>query len=283
MRFFLTVFCTLTIIIQGSAQSPELLNQANRKGQLYFYYGWNFSWHTESDIHFEGNDFNFTLKAVKAKDKQSSLDIDTYFKYNKFTTPQYNFRVGYFLNDNYSISFGTDHMKYVMVYDQVVKISGHINNELSNFQGNYSNDDIALTKDFLRFEHTDGLNYINMDVRRFDNVFYLNKVKINITEGLGAGILYPRTNVTLMNYERNDEFHVSGYGFSAVLGLNITFFDCFFVQTELKGGYINMPDIVITNSSADKASQSFFFGQYNFVFGGIIKLNKHRKSAKAEN
>lgn len=50
-------------------------------------------------------------------------------------------------------------MKYVVSQDQTVKISGEIANSETIYDGKYSNDDIELLKDFLSFEHTDGLNY----------------------------------------------------------------------------------------------------------------------------
>jgi hypothetical protein len=99
-----------------------------------------------------------------------------------------------------------------------------------------------------------------------------DKVQINITEGLGAGFLYPKTNTTLLGKERYDEFHVSGFGLSAKAGLNVTFFKHFFIQTELKGGYINMQDIRTTASKNDKAEQEFWFFQQIIAFGGIFRI-----------
>jgi hypothetical protein len=43
------------------------------------------------------------------------------------TIPQTNFRIGYFINDHYSIALGVDHMKYVMAQNQVANITGNIN------------------------------------------------------------------------------------------------------------------------------------------------------------
>ena len=76
----------------------------------------------------------------------------------------------------------------------------------------------------------------------------------------------------LLEKERHDDFHVSGYGVSAKVGLNFTFFKYFFIQTELKGGYIDMNDIRTTSSSSDTASQHFFFLQRIITFGGIFKV-----------
>ena len=95
---------------------------------------------------------------------------------------------------------------------------------------------------------------------------------MNITEGIGTGILYPKTNATLLGKERHDDFHVSGFGVSAKVGLNLTFFKYFFIEAEMKGGYINMNDIRTTKDPSVKASQHFLFLQRIIAFGGIFKI-----------
>ena len=132
----------------------------------------------------------------------------------------------------------------------------------------------------MHFEHTDGLNYANIELRRSDQLFDWNKVKINVTEGLGAGILYPRTNTALLGHESYDEFHLTGYGINMVVGLNATFFNAFFIQSEFRGGYINMPNIRTTQSINDSASQNFLFSQVNVVFGGIVNLGGKKKNSQ---
>ena len=87
-------------------------------------------------------------------------------------------------------------------------------------------------------------------------------------------MLYPKTNVKLMGKARHDDFNVAGYGFSAKAGINITFFKHYFIQGELKGGYINMPNIKTTFDNADSASQNFMFFQKIIAFGGIFQLYK---------
>ena len=77
-----------------------------------------------------------------------------------------------------------------------------------------------------------------------------------------------------MNNERHDDFHLAGYGIDAVVGLNITIYRYFFLQTEIKGGFIHMPDIRTTSSKLDRANQSFFFSQWNFVLGFNIPTKK---------
>ncbi len=218
------------------------------------------------------------MQDVKSDDKPKPFGI-YYFKLDEITIPQTNFRIGYFFKENYTVSIGVDHMKYVMRNNQAVTINGTINIG-GDFDGIYNNDEIVLTKEFLLFEHTDGLNYVNVEVSRFDNLdnwlkFPIKNIDINLTEGIGVGVLYPKTNTTLLGKERYDEFHVSGYGVSAYVGLNITFFKHFFIQSNMKVGYINMSDIRTTASKTDSASQHFTFLENMYVFGARFNLTKN--------
>ena len=275
----ITIF--LLISTYSFAQKPENLSIENgRKGKLYFYWGWNGSNYSKSDISFRGKDYSFTLKNVKANDRQSKFSADKFLNPGNATIPQYNFRVGYYFTNNWDVSFGIDHMKYVVEQGSTAQISGTINNSGTEFDGSFFDDDIIIQEGFLEFEHTDGLNFVNVDIRHTNQLIDANKVKFNLTKGFGAGILYPKTNATLLNNERYDAFNVAGYGISAVGGLNITFFKRFFIQSELKGGYINLPNVRTTQSSSDSASQSFFFLQRNIVFGGIFNLTKESKIRK---
>jgi hypothetical protein len=243
-----------------------------RKGNWFVYWGWNRAAYNTSDLHFTGDNYDFTLENTIAKDRQSPFSVKTYFKPSSITIPQYNFRIGYFFNDHYTISLGADHMKYVMQQDQTVKINGTISNSGTSYDGTYNNDDIKLTEDFLKFEHTDGLNYENIEVRRFDVLFGRKNFSFAANEGFGVGVLIPRTNTTLLNNARYDEFHLSGYGLNTVIALNATFFKYFFIQTEWRGGFIHMPDIRTTMNKSDKASQHFLFSQYNVVFGANFRI-----------
>lgn len=259
----------ICIFCFGLLGSYAQLVQENpyRKGMWFAYWGYNRSSYTLSDIHFTGDNYDFTLSKVFAHDRQSPFEVKVYLNPLKFTIPQYNFRVGYFFHDKWQISIGADHMKYVMHNYQTVGIDGYIHNSGTVYDGDYSNDSINLSKDFLQFEHTDGLNYENVEVRRFDVLFGRKNLTIAVNEGLGVGALVPRTNTTLLNNERYDEFHLAGWGFAGIVSVNFTFFKYFFLQTELKGGFVHMPDIRTTMFEADRASQHFWFTQGNIVAG----------------
>jgi hypothetical protein len=285
MKKFLTLVITL-ISITSFAQTENLVDlpavkekyTAHNKGKFFCFWGWNKAYYSKSDIHFTGENYDFTIYDVMAHNRPKGIHID-YINPTRVTIPQTNVRIGYFINDKYSISLGYEHMKYVMDNHKTVSISGYYPNQDANNFGEYVNgNEVHLTPEFLTFEHTDGLNYINTEISRVDDISKLfrlpntDKVQINFTEGIAGGVIYPKTNAKVFDKERHDEFHLSGYGLSAKAGLNITFFKYFFIQGELKGGYINLNNIRTTYSKADKAEQQFWFIQPMLAFGGIFRL-----------
>ena len=267
MKKFLVLFLIHLFILPASAQSEDQLQTKGNKKSIYVYWGWNWDNFSKSDINFKGADYEFTLKNVVADDKQASFDLETYFHPGKFTIPQYNFRIGYYFKENWDISFGVDHMKYVVRQNQEVEISGFISNSETIYDGIYSDDKIIIEPSFLILEHTDGLNYVNFELRHTDKFITGKTVSVSLKEGFGIGAVIPRTNATILEKERHDKFHLAGYGLGAMIGVNITFFDKFFIQSEVKGGFIGLPDVRTTNSKIDRASQNFFYSQYNIVFG----------------
>ncbi|HRN42835.1 MAG TPA: hypothetical protein PK649_12290 [Vicingus sp.] len=272
IKYFLITISILTSII-GKSENNEPLNKKSNKGRMYAFWGWNREWYTNSDIHFTGKNYNFTLSDVEATDRQSKFNVNPYFNLGNLTIPQTNLRVGYFISDKYDISIGYDHMKYVMKTPQTVKINGNIHSG-TPFDNQFINDEILLDYKFLLFEHTDGLNYINTEITRNDDLLtYLkatinpNKLKIHTLLGFGTGIMLPRSNVLLFNGTRYDEFHLAGFGISAKAGVDVILFKYFLLRSEYRTGFIGMPSIRTTPNKEDNASQSFFFSQINICFG----------------
>lgn len=250
--------------------------ETNKKGEFYAHWGWNREWYNKSDIHFTGNDYDFYLRDVVAKDKPAEFDVSTYFSPKNVTIPQYNFRIGYYFKNNYHLSLGVDHMKYVVQNGQTVNIDGEIDIPNNPYNGTYSGEDeVTIRPGFLEMEHTDGLNYSNVELGRFDNLLQYKKITLAVTEAVGVGVMYPKSDVHLFGNERHDEFHVAGFGANAQVGLNIKFWRHFYIQSEFRGGYVNMPDIRTTYDKADNAKQQFYYAQFNILAGAFWHLNKN--------
>lgn len=285
-KILLFTFINLCALSQNiSGQETDKHRQkftAHNKGKIFAAFGGNRDTYTKSDIHFKGQNFDFTVSNAQAHDKPKGWNID-YINPTRFTIPQTNMKFGYFISDHYAVALNIDHMKYIFSQEQTANVTGTVNLPASDpgsiHNGIYNNTPVDFSDGtFLKFEHTNGLNYVHLELDRFDDISKIfrvrntDKFQLNITEGIGAGFLYPKTDATVLENREHDQFHVAGYGLSAKAGLNFTFFKYFYLQTELKGGYINMPDIEITYDSSEKASQHFMFFESIIYFGGIFKL-----------
>jgi hypothetical protein len=219
------------------------------------------------------------LKDVVAHDRPTPLS-STYIDLLRFSIPQFNFHFGYFIKDNYSISLGWDHMKYVVDMPQTVKISGTIDATISepaistgSKAGVYTNQDITLTPDFLTFEHTDGYNYASVEVERYDDAWRAKKGKMYLAleTGLGAGLIIPRSDVRLFGVGQNNYWNLAGWGVSAKAGAKLFFNTHLFFQGSLKTGWTNLSNIRTTGRNGiDKAQQKISYLENYWVLGYIF-------------
>ena len=271
-----------------------------RKGRFFFYWGYNRDAFTKSNIHFKGDGYDFTINNLTAKDQPEAVS-NTYIKYNTFSVPQYNYRLGYFLNDKTFISVGEDHMKY-SIDKQTTLMSGSItkdNNGGKNI-GNYNNTEVlvgegsensgnrATIADSLKsgfvssFEHCDGLNDVTIELGRIEQLWISKNGKhvLSALGAIGGGVVVPDSDVDVLGYAPKHDmetgkksYHLAGYSGSALVGLEFTFFKNFFLQGRLKAGYINLPDI-LTTVEGGRASQHFSFLESMLVVGYSYKFGK---------
>jgi len=269
------IFHIILFLLLANCAHSQWFPLMHRKGSVFGGWGWNRSAYTQSDIHFRGDNYNFTLLNVEAKDRQTKFNAETYFGLKTLTIPQTNLKFGYFINDHVAITVGYDHMKYVMVQNQTVSFEGAIEDDI--YMSMVENNAVKLTPQFLIFEHTDGLNYLLSEIEYYQGIRSGHFLDISGFVGFGAGALMPKSNVKLMGYPRNDEFHLAGYGTNVKCGIEFLISNHFYVRGEGKVGYINMPSIVTRNESiADRASQQFGFAAIDFMIGFNIPPRKNK-------
>ena len=271
----LRIHSLLVILLTCCSMQAQWFPEMHRKGNFFGGWGWNRSAYTKSDIHFKGEGYDFTLFNVQARDRQTQFEAKTYFSLKTLTIPQTNMKIGYFFNDRIALTLGVDHMKYVMVQNQKVAFDGSIDD--ASYMNMVEDNSVKLTSEFLTFEHTDGLNYLLAEIEFYQGIYSGGFVDINAYGGIGAGALMPKSNVKLMGYPRNDEYHFAGFGTNVKCGAEVLLGNHFYVRGEAKCGYINMPDIVTREESiSDRASQQFGFAAIDFMIGFNITPRKSR-------
>ena len=252
--------------VKRDAASPlQAAASASRKWSVYW--GWNRSTYSNSDIHFWGADHDFTLSTVKANDMQADVTTEnifgTFLSPANMTLPQTNLRIAYQVSPDTAWALNLDHMKYVVTPDQTVAFSGRINNDPQTGATR------TLSTNYLNFEHTDGLNVVSVE---YEKQFPVTQWKAPFASRwvalVGAGIVYPKTNVTLnmVGRSRNDQFHLSGYSAGGGVGWEADFLDSWFFRGMFKMGYVTLPD-VLTSSQGDKASHNFTYNELLIALG----------------
>ncbi|MBK9536978.1 MAG: hypothetical protein IPO10_17735 [Flavobacteriales bacterium] len=276
-KLLLIAFLLAVLPRNTSATTPS---HPASKGSFFVYWGYNRSMYSWSDIHFDGSNYDFTLRHVKASDRQVPFSVKEYFNPKNIWIPQYNYRIGYFLKDRWAISLGLDHMKYVVDQGQTVRMDGSVSPDRS---ARYGSDvglsrDVVIEPELLTYEHSDGLNLLSVDLDHYDLLWMSKNERyyLRAYEGLHVGPVIPRTDVRLFGEGINNRFNIAGYGVGAQVGLHLTFLKHFFLRNTLKAGWIDLPNVLTTGKSEDHAGQHFWFVQHAVVLGGQFRIwSKH--------
>jgi len=233
---------------------------------MYIQWGYNTEWYTKSNIRviIPGNS-DFTLHNAKAKDRP---DLDAVYKKPlDVSIPQYNYRIGFYLNKKHSraIEINFDHAKYIVTDGQRVKITGTID-------GKRVDGDSTLNPDtFLHFEHTDGANWLHINYVRQQTLLSKKKKNtplLNFIWKAGAGINIPRSDFTWKGDRLNNNFHVAGYNIGAEAGVRIYPLKKFFLEFTGKTGYVKYLN-ALSNSNAIKGVRvRHGFGYFEMI--GLI-------------
>ncbi len=252
-------------------------NGFSKKGSMYFYWGYNRSTYSTTNLHFNGPNYDFTLYNLRGKDRPTKFGWG-YFDPSRLTIPQYNVRLGYYITDRFTISFGSDHMKFIVEENQKTRISGVITSAASErYEGAYLNEEIDLENDLLQFEHSDGFNFASLDVGYLFPVFKKEKFSMFLNLGIGGIWIVTKTKVKVFNEGLDNDFHIAGYSLAGKVGPRLEYKNRFFLLCEMKGGYATLPSVLIKNDDPEIGDHNLSFLEYYIAVGVNFKIGKKKK------
>ena len=274
------VFSMLAGFSQEKVEGLKLnFEMKPRTGMFSFYWGYNRAVYSKTDLHFSGANYDFTVYDVVGKDKPTPFGT-TYIHPAKFSVPQYVYRLGFNVSERVTLSVGLDHMKYVMDQDQVRNISGVITPEASEvYQGTYLNQPISLSRDFLRFEHTDGFNLVTFDVAYSLPLLYFSRrrFRLNAMAGIGGVWVVTKTKVAVMEFGIDNFWHMSGYTLCGKAGLKLEYKNRWFAVAALRGGYSSLFDVLINENYPDRADHNLSYLEGFAAIGTYFRCWKPKK------
>jgi hypothetical protein len=246
------------------AQTVENKTGKKNKGTFYFAWGYNSDWFSKSDLHFEDHakdHYDFTLYGVKAGDRPNLSHIFD----RDISIPQYSYRLGYYFNNEHDlgVELSFDHAKYIVSQYQTVHIKGTIHDLVID-------KDTLINPHFLLFEHTNGANFLMVNFLKRTKFFRSKNQKhaLNYVLKPGAGIVIPKTDVTLFGERRDNVFHVAGYILGLDAELRYEFGKHLFAEAGGKGCFANYSNVLTIGSA--KANHHFFSFELLFIVGYAI-------------
>lgn len=255
----------------------SLLSQENtaevkrKKGSLYFSFGYTRAWFSKSTIHFSdhsntyhdftqrSNNYDFTIYNAKASDRP---DFDHIKDIKNISVPQYVYRIGYYFNNkkDLGIEINFDHTKYIVNDWQRVHIKGQ-------FNGTPVDKDTTLNPvNFLHFEHSDGANFLMLNLVKRWKLVDLPKFNVGWVVKPGAGMVIPRTDVTLFGERLNNRFHVAGWIVGVESGFRTEFLKHGFFEFVAKGSFADYMQVLVVGRGS-RAHHHFYTAQLTATLG----------------
>ena len=271
MKYWLIIACLFSIQSAYSQDYSFKKKQTQQKGALYFYWGYNRSIYTKSDIHFTGDGYDFKILKATADDRPST-DFKTYINPKTLSVPQFNIRLGYYYKHKWDISFGYDHMKYVMTDYQDAAISGNISPEANAYlNGQFDNQVYTIFPRMIHYENSNGLNYLSIQLNNTKTLYRTRSRKIRLQRrlGLGLGGIITQTDFQWSGQKYHTNLKITGAGVSLHTGLRLDLINRFFVQSNWSTGFIYLPHLQTIAGTNNYASQKFIYADWQLL-GGVV-------------
>jgi len=269
--FFFLVFISFSeSFAQNDSIKPKNTYHYKTK-KFYVSWGYTRAIYSKSTIQFKdysnkyhdvtgrNNYYDFKVYNVTASDRPDFNQIKDLVN---VTVPQFVARVGYKINEKWGVELNYDHTKYIVDDYQKVRVAGQINNNW------FDNDTILDPKTFLHFEHSDGANFFMANAVR---KFILYKPNRNFCASWvvkpGAGVVIPRTDVTLFGERLNNNWKIAGWIVGAETGLRLEFLKYGIFEFVSKGVYADYVNAFVFGKGNGKANHHFFAGQLTATIG----------------
>jgi len=269
MKYF-SVVCFTFVCIFSFSQSDTIKISTKKNPKIYLSWGYTRAWYSKSSIHFadhsgkfnehrgKPDNYDFTIYDATAKDRP---DFDAIKDVINVTIPQFVGRVGYMFNSKWGIEMNYDHTKYVVTDGQRLHVKGEID-------GVPIDKDITMGGNFLHFEHTDGANFWMMNaVRKFELYKPTKNFIASVVLKPGAGVVYPRTDVTIFGERLNNRWHAAGWIVGVESGLRIEFLQHGLFEFVGKGTFADYTNCLVLGKGNGKANHHFFAGQLTATIG----------------
>ncbi len=265
---YLTAFFVL-LVCNCTAQN----NRVPRKGEFYLSWGYNKDWYTNSNVKINqpglGNNYQF----VKVKGHDHPGWDEGLFR-EALTIPQYNYRIGYLLNNkrNLGIEINFDHTKFIISDGQSANIRGV-------YKSRNIDSIVKFSKDNGFYYYlNNGANFLLFNITKRKLWYKTKNIKVDLFGKAGIGPVIPHVENSFFGNENVSGFQLGGWNTGLEGALRSTFFNHIYLEFAAKLDYARYANLNIYNGRAKqvlRTAELILNLGYTFKEGGYIK---HRKN-----
>jgi len=258
-------------------------------GTIFFSWGFNRSFYTDSRMKFSGKGHNFELSNIKAEDNQSNRFSGNFYNPLDWTKTQYNIKLGYYFKNKWSMTIALDHMKYQIIDNSGATLDGEVtfttdeyisfNDNLSFYHGDWYSKSVIIDKNYFNYNTNGGMNYLHLEWAKTAELYNYNTKRpfvISSVTGFGTGIVLSNVNFTYNGTEHVKARSLSGYGASLFTGVRIEFFRQMYLYANVSGGFLHQVNAkTIQSDQLSSARHVFFYSQFDAGLGFFL-FKRHK-------
>jgi hypothetical protein len=191
------------------------------------------------------------------------------------TIPQYNYRLGYFFNQNqdWGVELNFDHTKYVVTQSYYVLVTGQLGGKPINKQ-------VWISDSTLRYQLNNGANFFCFNLVKRLRIFSTHDKKFMV-DGLlkaGFGPVIPHVDNTIFGNNNKNQFQFGGGNVGMEATVKVTFFKHVYLEYCTKLDYAMYYRLEVYDGRAHQS-----FGTYESILniGYTMHINVKSKMAPA--
>ncbi|MBA3827341.1 MAG: hypothetical protein H0X33_00240 [Taibaiella sp.] len=261
----------LPLLVHGQELKEEIGAKPHKKIKETFYFSWGYNgeWYTNSDIKVDQPSLNnnYTFVNVNGHDHKGWSDGI----FNKAVTiPQYNYRLGYFFNDEkgYGIEINFDHTKFIVSEPQAAHVKGMLHGEKVDTTVNFQE------SNGFYYYLNNGANFFLINfVKRWHLFATENQnIKIDALGKIGVGPVVPHVQNMLFGKENASGFQYGGWNTGIEGTIKVILYNWGFIEYSNKLDYARYSNLAVYQGTAKQA-----FGTYEMVLSLGITIPKKVK------
>ena len=261
----------MSVLVALNAIGQELTPKKHKIKSLYFSWGYNEEWYTNSTVHVEQDAIGNYYKLMNVDGHDHKGWDEKGLIFNKaLTIPQYNYRLGFYINEkqDLAIELNFDHTKYIIANNQTIRLKGTLAGKAvdTNIVFSEANGDYYFLNN--------GANFFLFNIVKRWGVYKSagNNFRLDFTGKVGVGPVVPHVQNSFFGVANDPHFQIGGWNTGVETAFRATFMKYAYLEFSQKGDYARYSGLRIADGIARQ-----HFGTYELILslGVFLPTSKH--------